>query len=53
MWMALDDLPWLINYMAKEIEMGRVAPIKEADENDNNCEVPNLQVKWGLLPSKR
>lgn len=41
---AVRHLPWLVNYMAKEIALGGVGLIDE--ELEQNCEVPGLHMSW-------
>ena len=46
LWLAVEDVSWLINYVAAEVALGGVP--EEADDSDaeGNCELPQLRMKY-------
>ena len=45
-WIAVEDVEWLINYVATEVAMGGVPQLSDAAVAENNCEVKDLRVQW-------
>ena len=46
LWMAVEDVEWLINYVATEVALGGVPQVKTAAVADSNCEIKDLRVQW-------
>ena len=46
LWIGVEDVEWLINYVAKEVALGGVPVEEESAVAEGNCEVPNLRVRW-------
>ena len=45
-WIAVEDIDWLVKYVATEVALGGVAEIPEAAVAAGNCEVPDLWIRW-------
>jgi hypothetical protein len=43
---CVEDVEWLINYVAKEVALGGVLVEEESAVAEGNCEGPNLRVRW-------
>ena len=47
LWIAVEDVEWLINDVAAEVALGGGVPEEEDDSDaEGNCEVQGLQMKW-------
>ena len=46
LWIAVEDVEWLINYVAAEVALGGVPEEEDDSDAEGNCEVPGLQMKW-------
>ena len=46
LWISIDDLDWLIGYVAIELAFGGVPLIEESAVAEGNCVVPDLELKW-------
>ena len=46
LWIAVEDVEWLINYVAMEVALGGVDERPEPAVAEGNCDVPNLQMRW-------
>ena len=46
LWISIEDLDWLIGYVAIELACGGVPLIEESAVAEGNCEVPDLNLKW-------
>ena len=46
LWISIDDLDWLIGYVAVELAFGGVPLIEESAVAEGNCVVPDLALKW-------
>ena len=45
LWIDIDNIEWLINYVAKEVALGGV-PEEEPAVAESNCEVDFLRIQW-------
>jgi hypothetical protein len=52
LWIALDDVPWLLNWLKDEFERGSV-PLtdKTGTKLDTNCDVEGVHVAWDFCSS--
>ena len=48
LWTAVEDVEWLINYVATEVALGGVFEVEVAAVAEGNCEVEGLRVKWNF-----
>ena len=46
LWIAVDDVEWLINYVAAEVALGGVPELEVAAVAAGNCEVHDLRMSW-------
>ena len=44
-WIDIDNIEWLVNYVAKEVALGGV-PEEEPAVAESNCEVDFLRIQW-------
>ena len=44
-WIDIDNIEWLVNYVAKEVALGGV-PEEESAVAESNCEVDFLRIQW-------
>ena len=42
LWIAVEDVEWLINYVATEVALGGVPQLEAAAVAEGNCEVESL-----------
>ena len=42
LWIAVEDVEWLINYVATEVALGGVPQLEAAAAAEGNCEVEGL-----------
>ena len=47
-WTAIEDVEWLVNYVATEVAMGGVPQVEAAAAAEGNCEVEGLRVQWNF-----
>ena len=47
-WIAVEDVEWLINYVATEVALGGVPQPEAAAVAEGNCEVESLRVQWNF-----
>ena len=47
-WIAVEDVEWLINYVATEVALGGVPQVEAAAVAEGNCEVEGLRVQWNF-----
>ena len=47
-WIAVEDVEWLINYVATEVALGGVPQVEVAAVAEGNCEVEGLRVQWNF-----
>ena len=45
LWIDIDNIAWLVNYVAKEVALGGV-PEEEPAVAESNCEVDFLRIQW-------
>lgn len=45
-WIDVEDIPWLINYVAAEVALGGVAEEQDESDTEGNCELPQLRMKY-------
>ena len=45
LWIDIDNIEWLVNYVAKEVALGGV-PEEEPAVAESNCEVDFLRIQW-------
>ena len=48
LWIAVEDVEWLINYIAIEVVLGCVPQVEVAAVAEGNCEVEGLRVQWNF-----
>ena len=48
LWLAVEDVEWLINYVATEVALGGVPQLPDAAVAEGNCEVEGLRVQWNF-----
>ena len=48
LWIALEDVEWLINYAATELALGGVPALEVAAVAAGNCEVQDLRMSWDV-----
>ena len=46
LWIAVEDVSWLINYVAAEVALGGVPEEQDDSDAEGNCELPQLQMKY-------
>ena len=46
LWMNVDHVPWLINYMREELMSGGVPRLPCSAVADTNCDTPGLHIRW-------
>ena len=48
MWMAIEDMPWLMSWIADEFETGGVPMIADDAEDalQPNCDAPGIHMRW-------
>ena len=46
LWIAVEDVEWLINYAATEVVLGGVPELEVAAVVAGNCEVHDLRMSW-------
>ena len=46
LWIAVEDILWLVNYVAAEVALGGVAEEQDASDMEGNCELPQLRMKY-------
>ena len=46
LWIAVEDVGWLINYVAMEVALGGVDERPEPAVAEGNCDVPDLRMRW-------
>ena len=44
-WIAVEDVDWLISYVATEVALGGVPEVEAAAVAEGNCEVEGLRAK--------
>ena len=47
-WIAVEDVEWLVNYVATEVSLGGVPQVEAAAAAEGNCEVEGLRVQWNF-----
>ena len=48
MWLAVEDVEWLVLWLADEHRSGGVAlPEDLYESSDGNCSAPNVHIRWG------
>jgi len=46
LWLAVEDINWLVQYMAEEVALGGV-PLEEPEPAvAGNCDIENLRIRW-------
>ena len=45
-WIDVEDIPWLINYVAAEVALGGVPEQQDDSDAESNCEVKGLRMKY-------
>ena len=48
LWITVEDVEWLINYVATEVALGGVPQPEAAAVAEGNCEVEGLRVQWNF-----
>ena len=48
LWIAVEDVEWLINYVATEVALRGVPQPEAAAVAEGNCEVEGLRVQWNF-----
>ena len=48
LWIAVEGVEWLINYVATEVALGGVPQLEAAAVAEGNCEVEGLRVQWNF-----
>ena len=46
LWIDVENIPWLINYVAAEVALGGVAEEQDESDAEGNCELPQLRMKY-------
>ena len=46
LWIAVEDVSWLVNYVAAEVALGGVAEEQDESDTEGNCELPQLRMKY-------
>ena len=46
LWIAVEDVKWLVNYVADEVALGGVAEQQDESDTEGNCELPLLRMKY-------
>ena len=46
LWIDVEDIPWLINYVAAEVALGGVPEQQDDSDAESNCEVKGLRMKY-------
>ena len=46
LWIAVEDVRWLVNYVAAEVALGGVAEEQDESDTEGNCELPQLRMKY-------
>ena len=46
LWLAVEDVRWLVNYVAAEVALGGVAEEQDESDTEGNCELPQLRMKY-------
>ena len=46
LWIAVEDVKWLVNYVADEVALGGVAEEQDESDTEGNCELPLLRMKY-------
>ena len=46
LWIAVEDVSWLVNYVAAEVALGGVAEEQDESDAEGNCELPQLRMKY-------
>ena len=49
LWIAVEDVEWLINYVATEVALGGVPELEVAAVAAGNCEVHGLRMSWDFV----
>ena len=47
-WIAVEDVGWLINYVAIEVALGGVPQVEVVAVAEGNCEVEGSRVQWNF-----
>ena len=48
LWIAVEDVEWLINYVATEVALGGVPQVEASAVAEGNCELEGLRVQWNF-----
>ena len=51
LWIAVEDVKWLVNYVADEVALGGVAEQQDESDTEGNCELPLLRMKYDFAAS--
>ena len=51
LWIAVEDVTWLVNYVADEVALGGVAEQQDESDTEGNCELPLLRMKYDFAAS--